>query len=138
MINTDKLLSEMEGLKKAYPVLHEFIAVYREDDNEYWKLSDGDMQNHFDAAIDMIKDVFDLVKKHCEGAAEEPQKGCWSCKHHIAGRGCYKTCNSPVWEAWQPKPTAEVDLSGVAAQMDEFNEMFEDVFKRLRKLEGTK
>ena len=40
--------------------------------------------------------------------------------------------------AEQALTAAEVDISGVAAQMDEFNEMFEDVFKRLRKLEGVK
>ena len=35
------------------------------------------------------------------------EKSCKSCKYYVAGEGCYKTCNAPVLEAWQPKTTGE-------------------------------
>ena len=36
------------------PPLRDFIPRYEHDDNEWWRLQTGDMQNLFDEAIDAL------------------------------------------------------------------------------------
>lgn len=41
--------------------LDDFRELYKQDDNEWWRLQSGDMQNLFDAAIDRIEGVEEVV-----------------------------------------------------------------------------
>ena len=86
---------EGEG-DEVLTLLRNFVEIMRgqKDANVNWI-----------ALVDLAKVARSLIDS--DKPAEDPQKGCWSCKRHIAGRGCYKTCNPPVWEAWKPKPTGD-------------------------------
>lgn len=41
-------------MSEPTPTLDEFLAAYREDDNEWWRLSGGDHLNLFDEVLDRL------------------------------------------------------------------------------------
>lgn len=53
--------------------LDEFRKRFEEDDNEWWRLQPGDMLNLFDAAVDRIEAVEEIVKEMKESVEEYSQ-----------------------------------------------------------------
>jgi hypothetical protein len=45
------------------PRLLKFLPQYKADDNEWWRLSSGDMQNLFDEAVDEIERLTDELER---------------------------------------------------------------------------
>lgn len=55
---------------RATPSLAEFLALYRADDNEWWRLSSGDHQNLFDEAVDRLHAFTDCHRGYSYRATE--------------------------------------------------------------------
>ena len=139
MITTDKLIEKLEYLFKRSSdhymydcAIHDAIALVKKhcegggDEvltllRNFVEIMRGqkDANVNWIALVDLAKVARSLIDS--DKPAEDPQKGCWSCKRHIAGRGCYKTCNPPVWEAWRPKPTAEVKDNDLSNKLGNIN-----------------